>query len=689
MIPKSLISLFRFTSVFLLRRQTESDQTVSFFSFGKNNSILCKLFFSILFIAFFFHAQAQDHFPVPKKERIKAIAKILPKEPEGIGHPISDRAFWNKLADTEQAQNVIQKAVQLLDADPLPVNKEQWMAYIEGKTERQNYERPFWQQERRFCTLVLAEALENEGRFIGAIESMLQRMLSLGTWKKPQSSGKVDKDYWYGRKHFVDLAIAQRSFNVATADYWLQDKLNSDLREKLRKHIREDAFDPYLKRLNTPGEEWWWMTAGQNWNTVCHAGVVGAALSITEDRMERATMVAGAETGMDYFMEGFGDYGYCSENVGYWSYGFGHFLVLNEIVRINTQSEIDWLKGEKAARVTLFPSRSEMLNGIYPAFSDENVYGEPAKWMMDFAEQRMGITQSGLSFWRKEKLDDIRDLYYHGMLQIKDFKSGQVNNELFPPEYHSAIRDYFPDGGLLISRPFKRDPRDMAVSMKGGHNGENHNHNDVGSFEVVLAGEKMIIDPGGEVYGRQTFGETRYESEMMNSFGHPVPVVAGQLQSTGKESGATIIDKAFSVPRDLIKYDLTSAYDVHTLQKLTRSFIYTRGETSELTVVDEVAYSQPECFETALVVDTYNQAIENRLSCRWEMTGENQWMIQKGDKAIRIAVSSPGNTIVMEEKPIEAFRMPNGYNPIRLGFSLKEKASSAKIKMKITPVKND
>jgi hypothetical protein len=73
--------------------------------------------------------------------------------------------------------------------------------------------------------------------------------------EKPQSFGKVDHDYWYGRKRLVDLAIASRAFNVATADYWLQDKLDPNLRRRLRSYIKRDVINPYLKELNSPGKE--------------------------------------------------------------------------------------------------------------------------------------------------------------------------------------------------------------------------------------------------------------------------------------------------------------------------------------------------------------------------------------------------------------------------------------------------
>ena len=639
---------------------------------------------------YFSGVRAQESFPVPDKTRIGEISKMLPQKPMGIGHPIEDRDFWSQLSKSEQAGRVIIKAEKLLLLDPLPVNKEQWMAYIEGKTERQNYETPFWEQQKRFCTLVLAEALENKGRFIQPIESLLQDMLSLGTWKKPQTEDG-DADYWYGKKHFVDLAVAQRSFTVATADYWLQEKLNPQLRKRLREFIRKDTFDPYLNMLNTPGKEWFWMKGLGNWNAVCHAGVVGAALSIIDDPLERAAFIAGAELGKDYYLKGFGPEGYCNEGVSYWRYGFGHFMALSEIIRINTKNSINWLNDPRAILVALYPSRVEILNGLYPTFSDvHGVDAKPHAWMVDYAEERTGfVKDNGITFWKIAMLDEINDLYHYGLLQHQDFPGNIVDLNLFNSENHTEIRDFHQDGGLLITRSFKKDPQGMAVSIKGGNNAEDHNHNDLGSFEVVLGSEKLIIDPGAQLYGRQSGNNAgRYESDMMNSFGHAVPVVADQLQATGKTAKAVIVEKDFGLLKDYVKFDLTSAYKVSTLQNLARSFTFKRGKFAELVVMDEVKFTQPEKFEIALIVDTYNRAVMDQLSCEWKLTGENQWLIQKGDKAIEIKVSSPGNEIILVEKPLKAHsgRMPEGYNPIRLGFTLKQKVKTAQITMSITPV---
>lgn len=435
------------------------------------------------------------------------------------------------------------------------------------------------------------------------------------------------------------------------------------------------------------------MKSISNWNAVCLAGVVGSALTLIEDPAERAAFVAGAEVGRKFYLRGFGVEGYCSEGIGYWGYGFGHFMVLSEIVRINTQNSIDWLKDRVSAQIALFPLRVEILNKIYPSFSDiRGIYSKPDEWMIDFAEERMCIAKkNAISFWSTAMLDEIGEgeLYFYGMVQLHDFPDYDIDPAQINQENHSEIRDFFNDGGLLISRSFKRDPQGMAVAIKGGNNAESHNHNDLGTFEVVLGSDKFIIDPGAQLYGRQS-GENagRYESEMMNSFGHPVPVVAGQLQLTGKSARAVIFEKDFSLLRDFIKFDLTSAYKVSTLKNLTRLFTFKRAKTSELIVIDEVEYSQPEKFETAIIVDTYDRSIMDRLSCQWKLTGENKWVIQKGDDAIQIAVFSPGNEIILKEKPVEAHkgRMPEGYHPVRLGFEIKDKVKSARIEIKIVPV---
>jgi type I restriction enzyme M protein len=93
----------------------------------------------------------------------------------------------------------------------------------------------------------------------------------------------------------------------------------------------------------------YWHVGTSNWNAVCTAGVVGAALAAVESRKDRAVYVAAAERSMEFFLSGFTDDGYCSEGMGYWNYGFGHFVMLSETLVQATGGKLDLLANKKAA----------------------------------------------------------------------------------------------------------------------------------------------------------------------------------------------------------------------------------------------------------------------------------------------------------------------------------------------------
>ena len=164
-------------------------------------------------------------------------------------------------------------------------------------------------------------------------------------------------------------------------------------------------------------------------------------------------------------------------------------------------------------------------------------------------------------------------------------------------------RTWFPDGGMLICRPGPDAKVPFAVAIKGGNNGVNHGHADVGSFSVVMNGQMVICDPGGEVYTARTFGPHRFASEVLNSFGHAVPVIAGKLQRIGKGARAEVLATSFTRDDDSISFDLRSAYAVRDLKELHRSFDFQRGASPSLVVpvTISVKFSSPEIFESALI----------------------------------------------------------------------------------------
>jgi hypothetical protein len=238
----------------------------------------------------------------------------------------------------------------------------------------------------------------------------------------------------------------------------------------------------------------------------------------------------------------------------------------------------------------------------------------------------------------------------------------------------SPLRSYFPFGGVLISRTGTAAQLPVAVVLKGGHNDEPHNHNDVGSFSFIIGTNLVICDPGGEVYTRRTFSAHRYDSGVLNSFGHAVPVVAGELQRTGREAHGVILATNFTDAADTWVLDYRSAYAVKTLQKLERTFVLTRGATPSLTVADAVRFSTPEKFESALVTwGAVKQLDEHTL----EITDRGS--------TVRVAVDTQGHSYHLKVQKIDE-DVHSGRKPYHVGIVLDHKIDEAVVTFKISPV---
>ncbi len=60
-----------------------------------------------------------------------------------------------------------------------------------------------------------------------------------------------------------------------------------------------------------------------------------------------------------------------------------------------------------------------------------------------------------------------------------------------------SLRDWFPNGGVLIGRHMSDPKRPFGVAIKGGHNNEHHNHNDVGTYLVAVGMRRAPGRSGG------------------------------------------------------------------------------------------------------------------------------------------------------------------------------------------------
>lgn len=503
---------------------------------------------------------------------------------------MADPAFCAKAnpANVKAALGIAGKAVDRFPRD----------LYLEFTRNGNRTHYQAWREKflKALDALVSGEVAERKGRFLPAIAERLDALCGWPSWVLPAHDRSLDE--FNGKWRSPDLVSTELARHLARILWSVGDRLPAETVARVRHEVNERVFRPYLEWP----EKLWWFQGGNNWNAVCHCGCVIAALSMVEDRMTRARFVEGAERGGKVFLaKGFEADGYCSEGMSYWNYGFGHFIDLTLAVRRATGGAVDYCSSPRALAAMRYGLTDQLVRGVSPKFADGD--GNPDK----------GVVARGLEIWPELK--------------------GVADAPL-------PLRSVFPDGQVWLMRLLAADSASFAFACKGGHNGEHHNHNDVGSYNVLVDGKLVSGDVGGEVYTARTFSPRRYESKVLSSYGHPVPRVGGRLQVLGRAAAAKVVKADFTEQKDSVVLDLAKAYDCPTLTALTRTFVFDRLKRT-VAITDNVSFSAPTAFESP-VMTTNPQSLKGRFSVSatggdWEKSVE---AIENPDRptAHRIAI---------------------------------------------------
>ena len=197
---------------------------------------------------------------------------------------------------------------------------------------------------------------------------------------------------------------------------------------------------------------------------------------------------------------------------------------------------------------------------------------------------------------------------------------------------------------MLNMRPARDSSCRMAVSVKGGNNDEPHGHTDMGTFVVVIGKEPVILDPGLEVYTARTFSKDRFNKQPAELL-RPSSAAyrRGNCRRLGPwEFHATVLSTQFTDAGDTCVMDLKAAYSVPASTKLMRTFAYDRTGAGQFTVTDEVAFSAPERFGSALI--TYG---------KWRQEADGSLLLWQSKEAVKVVIDAGGAAFTVTAEMID------------------------------------
>lgn len=604
--------------------------------------------------------------PPVEPQRVAEVVRLLGDRPFGLGPTIADRTAWAKIRALPGGDELMKRAEEEI-GKPVDDFPEELFFEYRRSGNRTAYERPYRRRVGLIGLLVFAESAEDRGRFLPQIEKLFAVFERMRTWVPSGHDGQLRN--YNGTEPEVELISSWVAMEWAQAAWTLGDRISPELRERILDNVRRRVVNLIQQSLTGKRKLDWWFTIDSNWNSVCLANVTGAALIALDSREDRALFVAAAEKYSRNYLKGILSDGYTTEGLSYWNYGFTNYVKLAEIVYQATDGTIDLYDQPILPKLALYPRRLEIMNGIYPTYADGDIDEGPRAQLLAFLNRRLNLN---VSTWKQEATATS----FSGELAMSLVYLSNSAKKALPSveSVEDPLRGWFSEAAVYVGRPREGSGSHLGVSLKAGHNAEQHNHNDVGSYVVLVDKVRLILDPGAEIYTRRTFGPNRYDSKAINSFGHSVPVVAGALQKTGRTAEGKLLRRVFTEKADEFSIDLRSCYDVPALEKLERDFVYLREGPGSFTVTDRVEFSSPQTFATTVITQS-----------QWEQLSPTMLRISENGEAVDVEIRATAPFALKEEIVDETYR--TGKKPTRLTVNLENPVSSAAITLIIKPVK--
>ncbi len=506
---------------------------------------------------------AKDYHPYPKPE---------------------EREFWENLAP-ELKKHLLEKGQEYLAFEWKGLPATYFLEFYRSGN-RACYEDLSYQKRMALGALVMAECVENENRFLDDIVNGIWSICEESTWAISAhlgncSSGSSDVLPDSLNDAVLDLFSLETAQLIAFVYYLLKDKLDTispQVAKRIQGELKRRVFDPYLT-----GTEFWWMgfMGGQvnNWAPWCTSNILWTFTLACENDAYRAAAVNKAIETLDIFVNSYGEDGACVEGPGYWFNAAGSLMDALEVISDATGNQIP-LQSEKIKQMGRFICNARIHEKYYMNFADSPLKIVPnaarifryGKTMQDSVMMAEGAALKRL--WG----EPVRyaTWYCMGRVFAEILCYDEMKQYAGAPLCRQDV--WWADAQIMIARETVESDKGYALIAKGGHNGESHNHNDIGSFMLYDDGQPVIIDIGVERYTKKTFSPQRYEIWTMRSGYHNVPQIGGAEQLPGEEYGAQQVDYRVEQGVSSLTMELRDTYGAEAgIHSWNRSLCLDRG----------------------------------------------------------------------------------------------------------------
>lgn len=463
-------------------------------------------------------------------------------------HPypdVTERDAWKRLPE-EQMQRVIEHAEEFLDFQWPALLATDFMSFYRSG-DRKSYENPHFLRRRALSALVIGECAEGNGRFLDAIINGIWLICEESYWGVSAHNGKLafldsplsKQPLPDIEEPFLDLFAGETGNLLAWTAYLLKPVLEPEAPQVCRRislELERRIKLPFLHHNDTNWMGFISTNKVNNWNPWITANVLNIFLLTEYDTTRRNKAIKKMFEVLDNFLNTYGEDGGCDEGTSYWSRAGGSLHDFCDQLFRASRGTINLFNEPLIQEIGRFIYREHIAGPYFINFADGDAKAGCDRALIyhygrRIHDHRLMDLASSLPDYIPDDLDGPPVSLHRWLCEL--FDCGEYFNQkksVNPP----FVRDvWLPDIQVAAAREQEGSCNGLYLALKGGHNDESHNHNDVGNFLVYLNGLPALIDAGVGVYTQKTFSADRYGIWNMQSSFHNLPAVNGCQQCDG------------------------------------------------------------------------------------------------------------------------------------------------------------
>lgn len=585
-------------------------------------------------------------------------------KPFSLYPPVTDRKAWEGL-DEEWKNETLALGENYLHFDFPSLTATDFLDFARTGN-RVRYETKCFSKRHALNALILAECVENKGRFMDDIINGIFSICEESAWQLPPHNSYIRDTPQLplpdSTTPVLDLFACESGAVLSTACYLLEsslDEISPFITKRIRHELEQRIFTPYLE------SHFWWMGNGKepmnNWTVWCTQNVLLSVFLLNSDESSssekkgiafKSAVLRQACRSIDYFLAEYGEDGCCDEGAQYYRHAglclFNAMEILNEVT---DGAFLVLYKESKIRNIAAYIYNVHIDDRYYVNFADcSPVAGRSGVREFLFA-LRTGNT--GMAAFAAADflagmpdtllLPEENNLYYRlqNGFNVRDIKTYAVsaadteeNPSVSIASNNAAAMPgpdiYYPSVGIFITRDDS-----LCLAVKAGNNGDSHNHNDTGSFTIYKNGTPLLIDVGVESYTKKTFSSQRYEIWTMQSAYHNLPTVNGFMQKDGESYSSRDVSYQLSDDVCCIEMDISAAYPAESgLISYKRRASLIKGQ--EIVINDNFAFRGSNTGAVVMSLMTYEKP------CITKNTGDGADFNESEDASLTFHIGGAG-----------------------------------------------